>query len=184
MDGALSNAKHSADRTANWIIVAPAIGDGLEVIIVLLMPVEDSAVTHLLNGEGGHIGELDAGGTEEGELLGNERDCIRSGPKGVLDAGVGGVMVIAPFAFAKTLVTAQKSPVTEGSSVAIGGRCAGARNDLDHHGVVDHFTTNGHMLIFLDGISHEGNIVIGHPKLWGQELAIGVTAHRLGNVTH
>lgn len=72
----LGNADHGPDWTEDGMRNASPICDGLEVVIVFLMIVEDLAIAHLIDRQTGYVQKLDTGETEEGEVLGDKGDSV------------------------------------------------------------------------------------------------------------
>ena len=56
--------------------------------------------------------QLNARGAEKGEVLKDEGDSVRTQPKRVLNTSILRMVIIAPFTFAETVVSAQEDPVT------------------------------------------------------------------------
>jgi hypothetical protein len=124
---------------------------------------EKFAVTHLVKGESWSDRQLDSSGTEEREILKDKRDSIWAGPKGVLDASVFSTMVVAPFAFAEAVISAEEDPIAQCGVQTVGGALCGAGDDFAHHGVMDHLPAVGDFFVLPNRIRHKGDIVQRHP---------------------
>jgi hypothetical protein len=60
----------------NWGGNSLAITNGLEIAVIFFMTIEDLALPYLVPGEIGYVSELNTHGTEEGEILSDERDGV------------------------------------------------------------------------------------------------------------
>jgi hypothetical protein len=74
----LRNAKHCSNGAEDWIGSRFHVSDGLKVVVVLLTVMKDLTVSYLVVGQVGCVRELDPHGGEEGEVICNEGDCIRT----------------------------------------------------------------------------------------------------------
>ena len=115
----LGDAKNAPHWTENGIGSTLPICNGLEVVIILLMTVEDFAISNLIESEIGYVRQLDSCGTKKGESLDYEGNDIGTQPERVLDAGKLGVLIIAPLNFSKPVIATEEDPVTEGHGTTV-----------------------------------------------------------------
>ncbi len=162
---------------------AASVGEGLTIVIVLLLTEAQGGEGDIGVGCGADIVDAAACGGGETEVLHDGGQCIRPvTPIGVVDGGVEVVVVATPLGFSEAGIAAEYYPVCERADQRVLGGAGREVRDVMKHTIGDHLLTFRNSFVLFDGIGHHFNIVNVY-VMWVREAAIGVQGDGLLDVS-
>ena len=131
------------------------VGEGLTIVIVLLLAEAEVSEGHFPVGCGGDIVDAAAGYGGKAEVLRDDgQNWLAIAPLRVVDGSEGLVVVAAPLGFSEAGVATECYPVCDRADKRISGGSGGKVSNVVKHAIGDHLLTFMNYFVFLNSIGH------------------------------